>query len=57
MNPADTFAAGNSYLGLVRQAANSHADQARIARASSARGHAVAGDLGKIFRSRGATTP
>jgi RNA-directed DNA polymerase len=57
MPTSDTFAAGNSYLGLVRQADHSHADQARIARALMKRGHAVAGDLGKIFRSKGATTP
>ncbi len=50
MAPADTFAAGNSYLGLVRQARHSHADQARIANALRRRGHAVAGDLSKIYR-------
>ena len=41
---------GNSYLGLVRQATHSHADQARIARLLLDRGHAVAGDLSKVFR-------
>ena len=42
--------AGNSYLGLVRQATHSHHDQALIARLLLDRGHAVAGDLNKIYR-------
>lgn len=50
MPAGDVFTAGNSYLGLARQASHSHQDQARIARALRRRGHAVAGDLGKIFR-------
>jgi hypothetical protein len=48
----EVFAAGNSYLGLVRQASHSHADQARISRLLLDRGHAVAGDLSKIYRSK-----
>ena len=49
--PADeVFAAGNSYLGLVRQATHSHADQARLAKVLMQRGHSVAGDLSKIYR-------
>jgi RNA-directed DNA polymerase len=52
MEPGNVFAAGNSYLGLVRQTEQSHTDQARIARALMKRGHAVAGDLNKIFRSK-----
>ncbi len=51
MDRADVFAAGNSYLGLVRQASHSHHDQARIANVLRRRGHAVAGDLSKIYRS------
>jgi RNA-directed DNA polymerase len=50
MPAPEVFAAGNSYLGLVRQARHSHTDQARIARALLKRGHAVAGDISKIFR-------
>ena len=50
MDAADIFAAGNSYLGLIRQATHSHHDQARIANALRDRGHAVAGDLNKIYR-------
>lgn len=49
MPASDTFASGNSYLGLVRQATHSHADQIRIARALRLRGHAVAGDIGKVY--------
>ena len=52
MPDADTFAAGNSYLGLARQAGHSHRDQVRIAKALMQRGHAVAGDLGKVFRTK-----
>ena len=50
MPAEDVFTAGNSYLGLIGQASHPHADQARIARVLRRRGHAVAGDLGKIFR-------
>ena len=50
MDATDLFAAGNSYLGLVRQASHSHAEQAAIARVLMRRGHVVAGDLSKIFR-------
>ena len=49
MPAGDTFASGNSYLGLVRQATHSHADQIRIARVLRQRGHAVAGDIGKVY--------
>ena len=52
MPAADTFAAGNSYLGLVRQASHSHADQVQLARLLRRRGHAVSGDIGKIYRSQ-----
>ena len=50
MPASETFAAGNSYLGLVRQATHSHSDQARIANALRKRGHVVDGDLSKIYR-------
>ena len=50
MPAGDTFAAGNSYLGLARQASHSHHEQALIARTLMQRGHAVAGDLSKIYR-------
>ena len=50
MPASETFASGNSYLGLVRQATHSHADQIRIARALRQRGHAVAGDIGKVYQ-------
>jgi len=50
MPAEELFAAGNSYLGLLRQATHSHADQVRLARLLRRRGHVVAGDLGKIYR-------
>lgn len=50
MPDEELFAAGNSYLGLVRQATHSHADQVRLARLLRRRGHVVGGDLNKIFR-------
>jgi RNA-directed DNA polymerase len=51
MPAEDLFEAGNSYLGLVRQASHGHHEQALIARLLRRRGHAVAGDLSKIYRS------
>jgi RNA-directed DNA polymerase len=50
MPATDTFEAGNSYLGLMRQASHSHTHQSQIANILRRRGHAVAGDLGKVFR-------
>ena len=50
--PAEVYAAGNSYLGLASQASHGHTDQARLARALLKRGHAVDGDLSRIFRRR-----
>jgi hypothetical protein len=50
MPRADVFTAGNSYLGLVRQASHSHTEQAQLARALLKRGHAVDGAMTKIFR-------
>lgn len=48
---ADTFATGNSYLGLARQASHSHHDQALITNALRKRGHTVEGkNLTKVFR-------
>ncbi|MFN4360490.1 MAG: RNA-directed DNA polymerase [Hylemonella sp.] len=46
----ERFSAANSYLGLLRQASHSHADQAYMARLLRRQGHAVAADLGKVFR-------
>jgi RNA-directed DNA polymerase len=46
----ETFEAGNSYLGLLRQASHSHSDRARIANALRLRDHSVQQDLTKIFR-------
>ena len=52
MPAPEIFAAGNSYLGLVRQASHSHKEQAQICRALLKRGHAVEGlHLSKAFRS------
>ncbi len=51
MDRADVFTAGNSYLGLVRQATHSHHEQARLGNVLRRRGHAIAGDLSKIYRS------
>ena len=45
-----TFAAGNSYLGLLRQASHSHADRAHLANVLRDRGHAVKSDFSKIYR-------
>ena len=50
MPAADLFASGNSYFGLLRQSSHSHSDRARIANLLLQRGHAVKGDLTKIFR-------
>ncbi|SDX15037.1 Reverse transcriptase (RNA-dependent DNA polymerase) [Variovorax sp. YR634] len=49
---ADLFATGNSYLGLMRQAGNSHQDQVAVGRALLKRGHAIDGGLTKIFRKK-----
>ncbi len=49
MPSADVFSAGNSYLGLARQASHPHQDQAHIAKALRRRGHAVSGDLKKVY--------
>ena len=46
----ETFTAGNSYLGLLRQASHSHADRADLANVLRWRGHAIKGDFTKIFR-------
>lgn len=51
MPASDVFAAGNSYLGLVRQATHSHAERAALCRALLQRGHAVEGRrLSKVFK-------
>jgi len=45
----EVYAAGNSYLGMVRQASHSHNDQARIANALRVRGHSVNHPLTKCY--------
>lgn len=50
MPSSEIFAAGNSYLGLVRQASHSHVEQAQIARALLKRGHAIDGAMTRTFR-------
>jgi len=51
MPDEDTYASGNSYLGLVRQASHSHSERAAICRALLRRGHVVEGKrLSKAFR-------
>ena len=54
MPAADVFTAGNSYLGLVRQASHSHQEQVALCRALLKRGHVVDGNLTRIFRNRAA---
>ena len=56
MPDADTYAAGNSYLGLVRQASHSHKERAAICRALLKRGHAIEGlHLTQAFRKKEST--
>ena len=51
MPTTDTYAAGNSYLGLVRQASHSHKERAALCHALLKRGHPVEGkDLSKALR-------
>lgn len=52
MPAADVFAAGNSYLGLLRQASHSHQDQAAVMNVLRKRGHSFKPDLTKIFRKK-----
>ncbi|MFD1709056.1 RNA-directed DNA polymerase [Ottowia flava] len=53
MPAANVYAAGNSYLGTVRQATHSHAERAALCKALLRRGHAVEGArLEKAFRRR-----
>ena len=51
MHKEELFASGNSYLGLLRQASHSHTDRATLANVLLKRGHAVKGDLTKVYRS------
>lgn len=46
----DVFAAGNSYLGLLRQASHSHHDRTTIAHALLGRGHAINHSFTKIYQ-------
>lgn len=52
MPDADVYAAGNSYLGLLRQASHSHHDQAALMNVLRKRGHSFKSDLTKIYRKR-----
>lgn len=47
----EVFTTGNSYLGLLRQPSHSRAELARLANLLRRRGHCVAGDFSKIYRS------
>jgi RNA-directed DNA polymerase len=51
MPKANLHQSANSYFGLLRQAAASHADRARLANVLRKRGKAVSADLTKTFRS------
>lgn len=46
----ETFAAGNSYLGLLRQATHSHADRSKLAHVLLGRGHAINANFTKIYK-------
>ena len=50
MPAKEVFSAGNSYLGLLRQASHSHSDQAAVMNVLRKRGHCFKPDLTKIFR-------
>ncbi|MES2909849.1 MAG: RNA-directed DNA polymerase [Pseudomonadota bacterium] len=50
MPASDVFSAGNSYLGLARQASHSHHDQAKLINVLRKRGHSFKPDHSKIFR-------
>ncbi|MGB3068469.1 MAG: RNA-directed DNA polymerase [Ottowia sp.] len=51
MPAENVYEAGNSYLGLVRQATHSHADRVALCRALLRRGHPVDGlSMTKVFR-------
>lgn len=47
----------NSYFGLLRQASHSHHDRATLANLLRQRGHCIAGDLTKTFRTHGEPRP
>ncbi|MFE1573855.1 RNA-directed DNA polymerase [Comamonas odontotermitis] len=53
MPAAEVYQAGNSYLGLVRQATHSHKERSALCRALLKRGYAVEGlQLTKAYKSR-----
>jgi RNA-directed DNA polymerase len=52
MDRADVFTAGNSYLGLVRQASHSYREQVAISKPLLRRGFTVAGDFEKVLRGK-----
>ena len=47
---ANIFEAGNSYLGLLRQASHSHHDRTTLGNVLRKRGHRIKRDMTKIFR-------
>lgn len=52
MPAADLHQSANSYFGLLRQATHSHHDRTRVAKLMLKRGHAVQGDITKIYRKK-----
>ena len=46
----ETFAAGNSYLGLLRLATHSHSDRSKLAHVLLGRGHAINANFTKIYK-------
>lgn len=50
IDASDVYTSSNSYFGLFRQARNSHADQAALARIVLKRGHCVDSSLTKSYR-------
>lgn len=50
MPAADVYTAGNSYLGLMRQASHSHHEQAKVINTLRKRGYSFTPDLTKILR-------
>jgi len=49
MPAAEVWHSGNSYLGLMRQASNSHYDRIKIAHAVLARGHSINRNFTKVY--------
>jgi hypothetical protein len=53
MPAADLHQSANSYFGLLRQSTHSHHDRTHVAKLMLQRGHVVAGDFTKIYRTKG----